>query len=57
MKVERILTEIKDFNTITVLTTKSVQIKKVLNVQDLRNLKNQLPFLRKAIIKGENIFI
>lgn len=55
MKAERILENIENLSSIEVLPAKSVQIKKIVSIKDMKELKSRLPFLKKAIMTGEKI--
>lgn len=50
MKTENILHEIQNFSSVQVIPAKKVLIKKVLSIQEIKELKNRLPFLKKAIM-------
>jgi hypothetical protein len=57
MKSENILQEISKINSVRIIPAKCVQIKKIMTAEDLRKLKSQLPFLKRAILKGGNLFV
>lgn len=57
MKAEHILENIEDQSSIDVLPAKNVQIKKILTIKDIQELKSRLPFLKKAVMtEGKIMF-
>lgn len=57
MKTERILEKIENLGSIQAFPAKNVQITKVATLKDLQQLKKRLPFLKKAVMTGEKIFV
>jgi len=55
MKSERILENIQVFSSLETLPAKTVIIKKVTLIKDLKELKNRIPFLKKAILCNDKI--
>ena len=55
MKSDRILQNIQSVSFIGTLPAKTVTIKKVSLIKDLKELKNQIPFLKKAILCNDKI--
>lgn len=55
MKTDRILQNIQIFSSVEALPAKNVIIKKVSLVKDLKELKNKIPFLKKAVLCNDKI--
>lgn len=57
MKADKILTPISGTANITVIPSKTIQIKKITSLDDMKKLKSRIPFLQMAILNGESIFV
>ena len=55
MKIESIESQV--LKPLTVINAKTVQIKKVISMKDLLELRKRIPTLQKAVLIGEKIYV